>query len=81
MNFLHGLVPQLQKLGVKEHEFDLMMKSAQKRIESGMVSGPEDFHDQIGQMLSMIAYGQAEMMDPEKAMLVGIMMQMEPLKK
>jgi hypothetical protein len=32
-------------------------------------------------MLSMVAYGMAEAMDPDEAMMMGVMKMMEPLKE
>jgi hypothetical protein len=35
----------------------------------------------VGRALSMVAYGKPELMDPEEAMMMGVMQMMEPLKK
>jgi hypothetical protein len=41
----------------------------------------DDFKGFFGQALQMIAYGQPEMMDPKKAMMMGVMQHFAPLKE
>jgi hypothetical protein len=65
-------------LGVTEEEFGMLKAAFDKQKDN--IHSPEDFKDMLGQMLSMIAYGMPEAMDPDQAMMMGVMKMLEPVK-
>lgn len=77
--YLDTLGNRLMDLGLAQEHIEMLRDALMKRKND--IHSPQQFVEALGQMLSMVAYGMPEAMDPEEAMWMGVKNHFAPLKQ